>query len=120
VTNPPHFQEIAMFPANAYTIRLATEEDAATLRRLAALDSRPQLRGRVLIAEDDHVPVAALAVEDGRTVADPFRRTDMPLVLLRMRASALVVHERTPSLAERIRAATRVVLGSPARAYPMA
>jgi hypothetical protein len=103
-----------MFPANAYTIRLATEGDADPLRRLAALDSRPQLRGRVPIAEDDHVPVAALAVEDGRTVADPFRRTDMPLVLLRLRASALVSHEPTPSLAERVRAATRVALGSPA------
>jgi hypothetical protein len=105
-----------MFPANAYTIRFATEEDADTLRRLAALDSLPQLRGRVLIAEDDHVPFAALAVDDGRTVADPFRRTDMPLVLLRLRASALVSHEPTPSLAERIRAATRVALGSPVHA----
>jgi hypothetical protein len=104
-----------MFPADAYTIGLATDEDADTLRRLAALDSRPQLRGRVLLAEDD-MPVAALAVDDGRSVADPFRRTDMPLVLLRLRASALVSHERTPSLAERIRAATRVVFGSPARA----
>jgi hypothetical protein len=92
-----------MFPADAYTIGLATDEDADTLRRLAALDSRPQLRGRVLLAEDD-MPVAALAVDDGRSVADPFRRTDMPLVLLRLRASALVSHEPTPSPAERIRA----------------
>lgn len=30
-----------MFTANAYTIRLATD-DADTLRRLAKLDSRPQ------------------------------------------------------------------------------
>jgi hypothetical protein len=30
-----------MFPANAYSLHLATEEDADTLRRLAELDSRP-------------------------------------------------------------------------------
>jgi hypothetical protein len=71
-----------MFPANAYAIRLAPEDDADTLRRLARLDSRPQLRGRVLIAADDHVPVAAVAIEDGPTVADPFRPNGMALALL--------------------------------------
>jgi hypothetical protein len=82
-----------MFPANAYTIRLATDDDADTLRRLAELDSRPQLRGSVLIAEDNRVPVAALAIEDRGTVADPFRRTGMALALLHMRASALTSYE---------------------------
>jgi hypothetical protein len=105
-----------MFPANAYTIRLATEDDADTLRRLAEFDSRPALRGRVLIAEADHVPVAALAIDDHRTVADPFQRTGMALALLRMRASALTSYERTPSLRERIRAATRVAPRSAAHA----
>jgi hypothetical protein len=97
-----------MFPANAYTIRLATADDADTLRRLAELDGRPQLRGRALIAEGDNVPVAALAIEHRRTVADPLRSTGMVLALLHMRASALISYERTPSLGDRIRAATRV------------
>jgi hypothetical protein len=105
-----------MFPANAYTIRLATEEDAETLRRLAEIDSQPELAGRVLIAEDDGVPVAALAIGEGRAVANPFRRTGMALALLRMRASALTSYERTPSLRERIRAATRVARGPLAHA----
>ena len=54
------------------------------------------------------MPVAALAIEDGGTVADPFRRTGMALALLHMRATALTSYERTPSLRDRIRAATRV------------
>ena len=97
-----------MFPANAFTIRLAREEDAGALRRLAELDSRPELAGRILIAIEDEVPIAALAIDEGGTVADPFRRTSFALTLLRMRASALTSYERTPSLRERIRAATRV------------
>ena len=101
-----------MFPANAFIIRLATEEDAETLRRLAEIDSQPELTGRVLIAIDDDVPVAALSIGDGRAVANPFRRTSTALALLRMRASALVSYERTPSLRERMRAATRVARGS--------
>jgi hypothetical protein len=101
-----------MFPANAFTIRLATEEDADTLRRLAEIDSQPDLAGRVLIAEDGDGAVAALAIEEGRSVADPFRRTGTAVALLRMRASALTSYERTPSLRERIRAATRVARGS--------
>jgi hypothetical protein len=105
-----------MFPANAYTIRLATEDDADTLRRLAQLDSRRELRGRVLLAEDDDVPVAALALEDGRTVADPFRRTGTALALLHMRASALRSYERTPSVRGRIRAAMRLEPPSAAHA----
>jgi hypothetical protein len=105
-----------MFPANAYTIRLAADEDADSLRRLAELDSRPALVGRILIAEDDSVPVAALSIDEGRTVADPFRRTGMALALLRMRASALTSYQRTPAVRDRIRMATRVARGSVAHA----
>jgi hypothetical protein len=101
-----------MFPANAFTIRFATDGDTDALRRLAEIDSQSELTGRVLIAIDDDVPVAALAIDEGRAVADPFRRTSPALALLRMRASALAGYERTPSLRERIRAATRVARGS--------
>jgi putative ubiquitin-RnfH superfamily antitoxin RatB of RatAB toxin-antitoxin module len=105
-----------MFPANAFTIRLAGDQDAAALRRLAELDSRRELAGRVLIAIHDEVPIAALSIDEGRTVADPFRRTSIALTLLRMRASALTSYERTPSLRERIRAGTRVAHGPLAHA----
>ena len=57
-----------MFPADLYIIRLATEQDAATLRRLAALDSATPLTGRVLIGEIDGKPAAALSLKTG--VAD--------------------------------------------------
>jgi hypothetical protein len=103
-----------MYPANAYTIRFAAGDDAAALRRLAELDSRPALAGHVLIAEDDGVPVAALSLDDGRTVADPFHHTRLPLILLRIRAGAVIAHRRTPSLRERILAATRVAHSAPA------
>lgn len=105
-----------MFAANTFTIRLATDEDAETLRRLAEIDSQPALRGRVLIALDGGVSVAALSIDENRAVANPFRRSTPVLALLRMRASALTGYERTPSLRERIRAATRVARGSVAPA----
>ena len=54
------------------------------------------------------MPVAALAIEDCGTVADPFRRTGMALALLHMRANALTSYERTPPLRDRIRADTHV------------
>ena len=56
-------------------IRPAAPSDDTTLRRLAALDSHRPLRGRALIAEQDGTPLAAIAVEDGTVVADPFART---------------------------------------------
>ncbi len=65
-----------MFAPNTYVIREASRADADALHRLAALDSRPVLRERVLIGELDGVPAAALSLADGRVVADPFRRTD--------------------------------------------
>lgn len=102
-----------MFPANAFTIRYATEADAGTLGRLAEVDSSPEITGRVLLAEEDGVAIAALSTEDGRAVADPFRHTARALIHLRMRANALAAYERTPSLRERLSAAVRVKRNSP-------
>jgi hypothetical protein len=94
-----------MFAGNIHVIRLATEEDAVGLRRLAELDSQRPLAGRVLIGEIDGTPAAAVSLGDGRVIADPFRNT-VPLVsYLRVRLQALQTYEATPSLRERIRAA---------------
>jgi hypothetical protein len=101
-----------MFPANAFTIRLAGDHDAETLRRLSEVDSQNPLSGRILVAVDGDAVVAALSIDEDRVIADPFRRTSPALALLRMRASALTGYEQTPSLRERIRAATRVARGS--------
>jgi hypothetical protein len=96
-----------MFRADAYVIRLATAEDAAALRRLAALDSARPLTGRVLIGELAGEPAAALSLKTNAAIADPFQRTEELRVYLRMRASALEAVEREPSLRERMLDAVR-------------
>ena len=96
-----------MFRADAYVIRLATEHDAAALRRLATLDEARPLTGRVLIGEIAGEPAAALSLKTGAAIADPFERTEELRVHLRMRASALEAVEREPSLRERMLDALR-------------
>ena len=57
------------------TIRQATTADAFALRRLAALDDRAALHGEVLVAEQAGEIRAALSLENGRAVANPFAPT---------------------------------------------
>lgn len=66
------------------TIRPATGADAGALRRLAELDSAPKLTGDVLGAERSGVMLAAIAVEFGSAIADPFRRTAPLTTMLAM------------------------------------
>ena len=68
-------------------LRDATDADAASLLRLARLDSqgRPPA-GKVIVAEDDGTMVAAMSVETGATIADPFRATAPIVAMLRLRA----------------------------------
>jgi hypothetical protein len=102
-----------MLPANKYVIRLATEHDAAALRRLGELDHARPLTGRVLIGELDGVPAAALSLKTSRAIADPFRPTADLRIHLRARASALTASSREPSLRERMLDAVR--RGAPVR-----
>jgi hypothetical protein len=71
-------------------VRTATDDDAPSLLRLARLDSqgRPP-SGTIIVAEDGGVLVAATAVEDGATIADPFRSTAPIVAMLRLRAEQL-------------------------------
>jgi hypothetical protein len=55
------------------------------LERLAALSEQPLHGGDWLVADVDGVPVAAVSVEDGTTVYDPFRPTLQALSLLKLR-----------------------------------
>jgi hypothetical protein len=55
------------------------------LERLAALSERPLQDGDWLVADLDGVPVAAVSIEDGTTVYDPFRPTSQAVSLLRLR-----------------------------------
>ncbi len=82
------------------SIRAATGTDAGTLIRLAALDSAPVPIGPVLLAEVDGEPRAAIALRDGRLIADPFERTAEVASLLRMQAEN-VAGERRERDAER-------------------
>jgi hypothetical protein len=77
-------------PEPHLTIRLAVPKDAAVLRRLAVLDSAPPLRGDVLLAEADGVPLAAISVRTGLVAADPFHHTTAAVLLLRLRRHRLV------------------------------
>jgi hypothetical protein len=95
-----------VFSATAYTIRVATADDDAALRRLAEIDGQaPLLSGPVLVGELRGGPQAALSLTDGRAIANPFVATARLLAHMRMRAVALGAYEREPSLPERIRAA---------------
>ena len=71
------------------TLRLATEDDARRLRRLAQLDSAPVPTGPVLIAEVEGRLQAALPLEGGAPIANPFRRSADLVALLRMRAAQM-------------------------------
>lgn len=96
-----------MYAANAYVIRPAAEEDGFALRRLAELDSQPPLTGRIIVAEAGGKPVAAMSLDEWRTVADPFVRSEPARVHLRLRASGIEAHRRTPTVRERLLAGLR-------------
>jgi len=84
-------------------LRAARPDDLVALQRLAALDSRRPLDGPVLLAEEDGVLRAALAVSSGAVVADPFAPTTHVVALLRRHAA----RRATPPLAARGRRVLR-------------
>ena len=69
------------------TLRVARPDDAPAVRRLAQLDSSRPPSGRVLLAVVGSEPVAALAVDSGSVVADPFRPTADVVAVLRQAAA---------------------------------
>jgi hypothetical protein len=72
------------------TIRSATTADQFAIRRLAVLDSASPPPGEVLLAEMDGELWAALSVENGAAIADPFRPSADIVDLLRFRAGRLL------------------------------
>ena len=69
------------------TLRVALPDDAPAVRRLAQLDSSRPPSGRVLLAVVGSEPVAAIGVESGTVVADPFRPTADVVAVLRQAAA---------------------------------
>ena len=68
------------------SLRHATDADASAVAYLSELDEAERLTGSVLVAFDGERPVAAMSLEDGRAVADPFTRSADAVALLRLRA----------------------------------
>ena len=108
---------------SSYVIRRATRDDAAALRRLAALDSQRPLAGTVLVGEIGGAPVAALSLTSGRAVADPFRRTATMLEHLRVHAAqagAPAAPQRRPRAFLRLRIRSQRLSSASIRPRPVA
>ena len=76
---------------SAMTIRRmdVTDADQAALARLAGLDSGRELEGTVLGAEVEGRLLAAISIETGEVIADPFSRTSELRALLKLRTSQM-------------------------------
>ena len=78
---PPHTSTV--------TLRLAVPADADALDHLAQLDSRRAPRGAVIVAEVGGELWAAVSIDDGHAIADPFRPTGELVALLVERSRQL-------------------------------
>jgi hypothetical protein len=77
-------------PAETLTIRMAVPADAEALRRLAQLDSAPPPAPvPMLVAEVGGELRAALPLDGGRAIADPFRWTVELVAILAERTRQL-------------------------------
>lgn len=76
------------------TLRPATADDARALARLAQLDSAQVPAGDVLLAVVDGTPLAAMSLDTGHVVADPFART-LELVRMLHERAARITHATT-------------------------
>ena len=77
-------------PITRVTLRYAVAADRTRLHRLAEIDSAEPPRGTALVAEVDGRLRAALPLDGGAPIADPFHRGAELVELLRMRAAQLV------------------------------
>jgi hypothetical protein len=68
------------------TIRHANAADEADVARLAALDSSRVPSGELLVAQLDGNLVAALSVDTGAAIADPFEHTAAIVDSMRVQA----------------------------------
>ena len=77
-------------PVSRVTLRYAAAADAERLRILAELDSATAPAGPALVAEVDGRLRAALPLDGGAPIADPFHRGAELIQLLKVRAAQLV------------------------------
>jgi hypothetical protein len=76
-------------PVTRVTLRYSSAADAQALRRLAELDTAFEPTGPALVAEVDGRLRAALPLDGGAPIADPFHRGVELIELLRVRAAQL-------------------------------
>ena len=77
------------------TIRTSDAADDRALIRLAALDSAEPIAGAAVVAEVDGVLRAAVALDGGRAIADPFAESAHVVELPHAHARALGAPPRT-------------------------
>jgi hypothetical protein len=70
------------------TVRHATARDLGALERLAMLDSHRIPSGELYVAERGGSLVAAVSIDTGAVIADPFERTASVVEVLRLQAAA--------------------------------
>ena len=85
----PRAERRRQSPVSRVTLRQAVAADRPGLRELAELDSTDAPSGIMLVAEVDGRLRAALPLEGGCAIADPFFRGQQLVELLRLRASQL-------------------------------
>jgi hypothetical protein len=71
------------------TVRRFAERDIDAIQRLAELDEKPIPSGGVLVAEQAGELVAALPLDGGQALADPFKPTADVVELLKVSARQL-------------------------------
>ena len=80
----------ARFAADApLTIRHATATDFPALERLAALDSHRIPSGELFVGEVDGRLLAAVSIDTGSVIADPFEHTAAIVDVLRVQSRAV-------------------------------
>jgi hypothetical protein len=78
------------------TIRAARAEDMGELARVAARDTHELPAGRLLVAKVGSDVRAAISIDDGTIIADPFHRTAELVAMLKIRAGAVTRARRGP------------------------
>jgi hypothetical protein len=85
----PEDDGTATLAPESITIRPLREEDVPSVELLAELEERPVPAGALLLAEVEGTVEAAISLECGETVANPFSESETAVSLLRVRAAQL-------------------------------
>jgi hypothetical protein len=101
----PRLAAVAPIQDAPLTIRHAGAADMPALGRLAALDSHRIPSGELFVAEVEGRLVAAVSIDTGAVIADPFEHTASIVKLLRLQASAVGAVAADPVAAPEVQAA---------------